>query len=535
MAKAGKPEWQDWRWIILLLNCCVLLGPYAAYDNPGATESALRTHMQDKGLSPESTFDTSYSLLYSVYAIPNTVLPIIGGLLTDRVSPTAMLIVLSATQLLGQLLFAAGASTSSWYLMLAGRATFGIGGEVLTVANNWLAARWFSKRETATALAVIVGFGRACSVFNDGVSPLFTDVAAAYWFSGGLCALSTVGAVCLAIIDRKRTAAIAEEEAEDAAAAAAAAAGGDEEKGAVGFGRAGERHTGKHGALGASVRPADLSLTGGDETSHSATPPSCCVDVMSSVRHGIQQLTGTFWLLAAAWVVGACSVSSYNNVATDYLTFRWGITQPESASNQRKGLTLGIIYLVAAIASPIIGRLIDWRGARWPFALSGMLLAASCHTLLGVPDLWVVPVEFVHSVLGIAYALTAAASWSLVPLLVPVKASGTAYGVATAVQNIGLALFPLAVAGLQPGSKASLGGAIVGACSSLAEALGRDWGYFCSEALLATMAVVAAILYACLACSEVSVVARFASKRPDKPRISGTSEKDIAAAAPLLE
>lgn len=512
MGATVDSSWQEWRWVVLALNCLVLLGPYAAYDNPGATESALRVHMHDAGISAESTFDTSYSLLYSVYAIPNTILPIIGGLLTDRVSPTAMLIALSATQLLGQLLFAAGASSSSWYLMLAGRATFGVGGEVLTVVNNWLAARWFSGLETATALAVIVGFGRACSVFNDAVSPLFPEVAAAYWFSGGLCALSTAAAIGLAIIDRKRS---------SSSGSAAGGEGASHED----FGT---------GTAAAAVRPeGSLTRLEGGGKPEAKPAGTGCGEVMQSVRVGIRKLTGTFWLLAAAWVVGACSVSSYNNVATDYLTFRWGITQPDAASNQRKGLTLGIIYLVAAIASPIVGRLIDWRGARWPFALAGMLLAGGCSALLGVPALWAVPVEAVHGVLGAAYALTAAASWSLVPLLVPVEASGTAYGVATAVQNIGLALFPLAVAGLQPGAKASAGGTITGACTSLATGLGRDWGYFCSEALLFTMALVAAVLYALLGCTEVTVVRRFAASRGDAT--SGRkADDDTSAAKPLL-
>ena len=47
---------------------------------------------------------------------------------------------------------------------------------------------------------------------------------------------------------------------------------------------------------------------------------------------------------------------------------------------------------------------------------------------------------------GMAYTMFASALWPSVPYLVPEKAVGIAYGVVTAVQNLGLAVVPLLVA-----------------------------------------------------------------------------------------
>ena len=49
---------------------------------------------------------------------------------------------------------------------------------------------------------------------------------------------------------------------------------------------------------------------------------------------------------------------------------------------------------------------------------------------------------------GIAYSLYAAVLWPSVPLAVPKKYTGTAFGVITSIQNIGLALFPLIIAAI---------------------------------------------------------------------------------------
>jgi hypothetical protein len=53
------------------------MGSYFCYDNPGPIEKTLE---KDLNIST-----TQYSLLYSVYSYPNTVLPIFGGIFLDMI------------------------------------------------------------------------------------------------------------------------------------------------------------------------------------------------------------------------------------------------------------------------------------------------------------------------------------------------------------------------------------------------------------------------------------------------------------------
>ena len=77
---------------------------------------------------------TSYSLLYTVYSIPNMVLPILGGIFLDRIGIRMGLILFCAILTLGQFVFMLGGYNNSYHQMLVGRIIFGMGGECMSVA-----------------------------------------------------------------------------------------------------------------------------------------------------------------------------------------------------------------------------------------------------------------------------------------------------------------------------------------------------------------------------------------------------------------
>ncbi len=54
--------------------------------------------------------------------------------------------------------------------------------------------------------------------------------------------------------------------------------------------------------------------------------------------------------------------------------------------------------------------------------------------------------------LGLCYSIYASALWPSVALVTEKKSHGTAYGIVTAVQNLGLAAIPLGIGVLQPSS-----------------------------------------------------------------------------------
>lgn len=72
----AEPQKSDspFRWVVLFFSCLALMGNYYCFDNPGAMKTALDEYV---GLS-----EVQYSLLYTIYSLPNVILPFFGKIAT---------------------------------------------------------------------------------------------------------------------------------------------------------------------------------------------------------------------------------------------------------------------------------------------------------------------------------------------------------------------------------------------------------------------------------------------------------------------
>lgn len=93
------------------------------------------------------------------------------------------------------------------------------------------------------------------------------------------------------------------------------------------------------------------------------------------------------------------------------------------------------VFFAAIFASPLLGLFVDRFRRRSLLLTLGSLLLPTCFILLGGfhANLWVVTV-----LLGLSYSLVPAVLWPAVPLLVEERRLGTAFGLMTMLQNIGL-------------------------------------------------------------------------------------------------
>ena len=123
------------RWIALSMLCFAMLSIYYCYDNPAA--------LQNQILDTYNLTSVQYNTLYSIYALPNIIIPFFGGVLTDMLGPRTTVIVFFLCVMLGQGLFAIGASIGYYSLMVAGRCLFGIGSETFGVAQCPLIFSYF--------------------------------------------------------------------------------------------------------------------------------------------------------------------------------------------------------------------------------------------------------------------------------------------------------------------------------------------------------------------------------------------------------
>ena len=67
------------RWFVLVLACLMLIGSYFCNDQPAAVKTQIESFM---GFTDD--YETYFNLLYSLYAIPNIVLPFFGGYFVDK-------------------------------------------------------------------------------------------------------------------------------------------------------------------------------------------------------------------------------------------------------------------------------------------------------------------------------------------------------------------------------------------------------------------------------------------------------------------
>lgn len=82
-------------------------------------------------------------MLYSLYAFPNVIVPLIGGMLIDKVGARIVLIITCSICVIGHAVYSFGGLENMFTIMLLGRIIFGVGGEVLHAAQNTLISNWF--------------------------------------------------------------------------------------------------------------------------------------------------------------------------------------------------------------------------------------------------------------------------------------------------------------------------------------------------------------------------------------------------------
>jgi MFS family permease len=135
------------------------------------------------------------------------------------------------------------------------------------------------------------------------------------------------------------------------------------------------------------------------------------------------------------YIVGLC-VTFYSVIFPFRSTFAIKYFQhAHGLSLQEAGSLNAYVFLAAIFATPAFGLLADRVGRRAAFMALGSFLLCAAFPILAYTQtsLWVTTV-----MIGIAFSLVPAVLWPAVPYLVEANRLGTAYGLMTMLQNIGL-------------------------------------------------------------------------------------------------
>jgi len=399
---AFHPAKPLYRFTILIFVAGLSFGSYFAYDIVGAIAPTL---VEDLGASRGTV-----GAFFTAYSIAAILAVLVGGMLIDKLGTRKASLLFSALVFLGAGIVWMAKSVPILFL---GRFIFGAGSEPLIVAQSAILSRWFRNKELALSFGISLTVSRLGSLFAFNTGELFSQhfgsYRAALLVAFGACGLSLLSNLVYIAMDRR------------------------------------------------GARVLGLRDEGAGER---------------IVLRDIREFKPSFWYVTFLCLTFYAAIFPFTNLSTDFFVDKWGIARVAEGAGGflvrvfsnflhmfgTAGGISSIIIFASMILAPFAGRLVDKIGRRATLMIFGSLILIPCHLLMGLTRIYPV---YPMIALGFAFVLVPAALWPSVPLLVRKERVGTAFGLMTAIQNIGMAIFPLLNGFLRDATKSYTAGQIM--------------------------------------------------------------------------
>jgi len=155
----------------------------------------------------------------------------------------------------------------------------------------------------------------------------------------------------------------------------------------------------------------------------------------------------SYWIIVALCITFYSAIFPFQTFAVKFFI------EAHGTSREFGGFLSSMLTLFAMIATPVFGYMADRVGKRARLMLFGSVLLIPVYLMMAYTDISLyVPM----AMMGIAFSLIPAVMWPSVAYIVGQKKLGTAYGLMTMIQNIGLAGFNLIIGWANDTSGASL-------------------------------------------------------------------------------
>jgi MFS family permease len=385
-ASARKQPPAVYRWLVLILISLAMFGNYYIYDSISPLADVLKAQL---GFS-----DSQIGLLNGIYSFPNIIMVLVGGIIIDKIGTRKAVLIFTVLIMLGALVTTLQGNITT---MVAGRLIFGLGAESMIVAITTILAQWFRGKQLSFAFGLNLTLARlgsflalnapswGKSLYDYWQTPLWITVAA-----GGFAVVCIVLYYVMDIL-------------------------------------AGRRY-----AVGDQGTQDKIELKG-------------------MFRFGM-----SFWLITALCVTFYSAMFPFQTFAIKFFQEAHGTTR-EVGGNLSSMLTLA-----AMIFTPLFGLLADKIGKRSLLMMFGSLLIVPVYLIMAyridlasaiglhgglevdlaffgieraiIPYYLMVPM----TLMGIAFSLIPAVMWPSVAYIVEQNKLGTAYGLMTMIQNVGL-------------------------------------------------------------------------------------------------
>jgi len=380
-----------YRWSVLFFISLAMFGNYYVYDCIAPIADLLTRQL---GFS-----DANIGLLQAIYSLPNVFMVLIGGYIVDRIGTRKAILIFGTLCLIGAIVTALHGTLA---VMATGRLTFGLGAESLIVAVTTAVAKWFRGKELSFAFGINLMLARAGSLLAQW-SPSWAGFAYGSW-QGPLLISVIFGSLCVV--------------------------------GAL-FYWGMEAH-------------AEKAMNIGQQAS---TDKVVFKDIFG---FGL-----SYWYIVALCVVFYSGIFPFETFAYKFFMYAHGVTR------EAGGDLVGMLTIFAMFGSPLLGLFVDKVGKRGLLMMCGSMLLIPVYLMMAYmrsshfltvyfPSSSSGHFEFVAhhlpplllltmTMMGVAFSLIPAVMWPSVAYIVDQSKLGTAYGLMTMIQNIGLAGFNLLI------------------------------------------------------------------------------------------
>jgi MFS family permease len=387
----SPPAWL--RWAVLLIVSMAMMGNYYVYDSISPLADLLK---QQLGFT-----DTAIGTLNAIYSIPNIIMVLLGGIIIDKIGIRKSGFIFSFLIMAGAIITCL---SKYLFVMALGRLLFGIGAESMIVAITTSIARWFRGKEFSLAFGLnltIARLGSFMALNSPSWARKFYDMGWQYpliiaAFAGSMALL------CIAVYSF------------------------------VDF---------------YAEKKYNLPKEGNSDK----------IEIKK-----IFQFPKSFWYISILCIVFYSAMFPFQTFAVKFFQHVHHTTRDAG------GLLSSILTLSAMIFTPLFGYLSDKVGKRGTLMIIGSLLIIPVYLMMGygtdisgflhLPEIvhikfsllsidTIVPVNLLipMMVMGLAFSLIPAIMWPSIAFVVDPGKLGTAYGLMTMIQNIGLSLFNLLI------------------------------------------------------------------------------------------
>ncbi len=140
----------------------------------------------------------------------------------------------------------------------------------------------------------------------------------------------------------------------------------------------------------------------------------------------------SFWFVSLLCMTFYSAIFPFTAFSTVFLQSKFGF------SAVKGGFYTSLVITGTMFFTPLFGFMVDRLGKRATMMIIGSLLLIPIHMTLALTRFTpAVPMI----VLGVAFSLVPAAMWPSIPIMVEEKRLGTAFGLMTLIQNVGLTVF----------------------------------------------------------------------------------------------